>query len=661
MVVVGSVVPRRGTVSMTLQQRSGRGAWRTVAHAHASHGHYLLSARAPRRAGRLDVRAVAARDKRVIASSSVSSVSVRTGAPTTAAPGSAATVIAPRVVRSVPAPGSSGPVMLAGAQQVAPGSVLAVSVGPNTPEGFLGKVASVAHTSSGTIVQTVPATLEEAVPEGSFELDQATRVESAEAATSATVAKPATATAHDAAKGTHGAFNQDLSKSISCAGGATFAAQGTVGLDATPSLSISWSLLHGISARFTETVSASASLSGSVSASASCTFARTGLLREPAHLGTFVGDVLGIPVVVTFEGQVYLDGKAEVQGAASVGVAGQASASGGIAYSHGKASVIAPTTSLHFGAQGPSVTAGATLGAHVTPELQALLYGVGGPVFDAETGLDFSANTAKNPWWTLTAPLIVTASLQAPVVHLSTPKLTLYSHQFAIAQAPGGLAPPPPPPPTPTVPAVGPTVIDDEATAIPMEGASNYQEGDLSFESWSAATGQPAEVRAGLPGQLTSYRCVALIDNEALSQADVARLTDYLKAGGTVVAIGEHEGGPFEIGDETLNQLADSLGAGLSLNDDAVDFGPNETSGIIPSTLTEDVFTLGLNWASTVDVFGSAQPLVEAAEGGAYVVGEQHVGAGTFVMSGDSNMFTDDSFEAFDFYDNGQFVRDLCP
>jgi hypothetical protein len=670
LVVVGSVTSRHAAVSMGLQQRFGRGSWRTLAHARATHGRYLLSARAPRRAQRLDVRAVAVRAGRVLGSSRVSSVAVRAGAPTTAAPGGGATVVAPSAVRSVPAPGSPGAVVLAGAEQVAVGSVLAISVGPSTPDGFLGKVGSVTHASGGTIVDTVPATLEEALPEGSFELDQATRVDSAETAaeqSGAGVGRLGSASAHAAASGTNGTFNQNLSKSISCAGGATFAAQGTVGLNATPDLSISWSLFHGISARFTETVSASASLSGSVSASASCTFARTGLLREPARLGTFVGDVLGVPVVVAFEGQIYLDGKAEVQGAASVGVAGQASASGGIAYSHGKASVIAPTTSLHFGAQGPSVTTGATLGAHVTPELQALLYGVGGPVFDAETGLDFSANPAASPWWTLTAPLVVTASLKAPVVHLSTPALTLYSHTFAIAHAPGGLAAPSPPPalpppaPAPQVPATGPTLADDEATAIPMEGSVNYQEGDLTFDDWSQATGEPVEVAEALPSQLTGYRCVALIDNQSLSGAALAQLTGYLDAGGTIVAIGEHEGDPYVIGDDTLNQLASSLGVGLALDGNSVDYGDDTTFGIVPSTLTEGVFSLGDAWASSVDVFGSAEPLVEVAEGNADLVGEQTVGSGTFVMAGDSDMFTDDNFDVFDLDDNAQFVRDLCP
>ena len=163
-----------------------------------------------------------------------------------------------------------------------------------------------------------------------------------------------------------GTFNQDLSKALSCASGATFDATGNVGLKATPTFSLSWSLFHGVSASFTETVTASASLSGSLSGSANCTFDRIAVLAHPIELGTFVGDVFGIPIVVTIRGQLYLDGEANAQGSISAGVDGQLTARGGISYKGGHASVISPNASLSFGVQGPNVQASASLGAHVT-------------------------------------------------------------------------------------------------------------------------------------------------------------------------------------------------------------------------------------------------------------------------------------------------------
>jgi hypothetical protein len=70
---------------------------------------------------------------------------------------------------------------------------------------------------------------------------------------------------------------------------------------------------------------------------------------------------------------------------------------------------------------------------------------------------------------------------------------------------------------------------------------------------------------------------------------------------------------------------------------------------------------LGENWASTITVSGTAQPLVDSSEDAAPIVGAQPTGTGEFVMAGDSNMFTDNTYGAYAYQDNGQFVRDLCP
>ena len=43
------------------------------------------------------------------------------------------------------------------------------------------------------------------------------------------------------------------------------------------------------------------------------------------------------------------------------------------------------------------------------------------------------------------------------------------------------------------------------------------------------------------------------------------------------------------------------------------------------------------------------------------LVAYQSIGAGTVVLSGDSNMFSDNSDGAYEDADNGTFVDDLCP
>jgi hypothetical protein len=241
--------------------------------------------------------------------------------------------------------------------------------------------------------------------------------------------------------------------------------------------------------------------------------------------------------------------------------------------------------------------------------------------------------------------------------------LQLYHGCTSSTPAPAPTRPAPTPPPSPaapTVPAVGPTLVYDGQTAIPPEEESFEFEGDRSFNEWSEATGQTAVVNEVLPANITPDRCVVLLTNESLDEGQEAELAAYVRAGGTILALGEHEGGDYATADETLSRFAASLGVGLALNDDSHDSGPSTTYEIEPSPLTENVFSLGDNWVSTLEVSGAAQSLVGTADGEGTLVGTQTVGAGTFVMAGDSNIFTDDS-QGYDEDDNGQFAHDLCP
>lgn len=215
--------------------------------------------------------------------------------------------------------------------------------------------------------------------------------------------------------------------------------------------------------------------------------------------------------------------------------------------------------------------------------------------------------------------------------------------------------------PEPTVPATGPTLVYAGQSALPPEADSVEFTGDHSFEAWSAATGESAEVDETLPSTITPYRCVVLLTNESLGEIAEAELSAYLRQGGTIVALGEHEGGDYDLANETLSRFASFVGVGMSLVGGNHDYGQNTTYAIDPSPLTEGVFTLGDNWASTVEVSGAAEPLAGTADGEGTLVGAQKVANGTFVMAGDSNLFTDEDQGVYEDDDNGQFASDLCP
>jgi hypothetical protein len=623
----------------------------------SSPGSFMFSFRAPRRSGVLRVRVLVRQAHRTIGRSQIVRVNVHRGAPTTASPHTAVSVVPSGAVSSAPRPGRSGRIVLSGRRAFQPGSVIASSVGPGTPNGLLAKVVSVSTHNDVTTVQTEPTTIEAALPAGSFDLSNARRVTGQVASARRryeSTGAPGRA-AHTTPSDDGGTFTQRLAKSFSCSGNATFDATGSASLDATPTFKLSWSPFHGVSASFTETVKASASLSGSVTAAGDCSLDRTPVLAHPKLLGTFEGDVLGLPVVVAIKGQLYLDGNASASGSVSAGVSGSITAHGGIAYSHGHASLITPGAGLNYQVQGPTVQASASLGAHITPELQALLYGVGGPVFDATTGLDFNADTSLDPWWTLTAPLTVTAKLAAPDFDLSTPTLTLYHHTFTLAHAPGGFVTQPPP--QPTVPLTGPTLVDEESTA------GDPTSGDQTFNAWSSATGEEVDVLDALPSDMSSYRCVVLDINELLDPSDPATLATYLGEGGTVIALGEHTdgGGGFDEADATLNALASQLGSGITLNDDEIDASDTTTNNIDSSPLTVGVGAVGYNWASTLSVPSPASALVESADDSATLIASDSVDGGTLIVSGDSNAFSDNNDGFYSFDDNGQLVDDFCP
>jgi len=213
--------------------------------------------------------------------------------------------------------------------------------------------------------------------------------------------------------------------------------------------------------------------------------------------------------------------------------------------------------------------------------------------------------------------------------------------------------PAPPAPPAPQVPASGPAVVYTRDTEM------GSQAGDLDFYEWEEATAERTEVLDVLPANLTAYRCVILLVNESLEAQVETALAGYLHAGGTIVAIGEHEG--FDEADATLNRFASSLGVGLALNGDELDYGEQVTTNLFSDPLTAGVAEIGDNWVSGLSLSGTAQPLVASAEGSEPIIGTQVVGSGRFVMAGDSNMFSDNSYNSYLFQDNGRFVRNLCP
>ena len=443
-VLAGARVRIAGTAtgsvsSVELRQRRGR-RWVPIAAAGTGRrGRFVMRWAVPGRAGRAVVQVASVRRRVVIARTRTMTVRIALGGH-----GGRRTVVGrPGKVAALPPPGTSGDVRLRGAAGVAPGQVFALGYSANTPNGFLGRVLAVGSEANETVLQTQPASLEQAGATGTLDLATFHQVGGGGAADRKPGAQARSANA--------GIFNHGIGKAVKCSDGASASLAGSVSVALTPALHASFSLFHGLnSADFSLTGSASASLVANADASAGCTLKSTPLLAAPVRIATFTGAIGPIPVVVVLQGQIYVDGDLSGSATATSSVTASALVTGGIRYQrgHGFSPIFnGPSTSFHFSP--PTLTGTASAQANVEPAVQMLLYGVGGPQLGVKAGLAFSADTSANPWWTLKAPLSVEASLTAPDLDLASGALTLYHHTFEVANAGGPFASGPPGPPTP--------------------------------------------------------------------------------------------------------------------------------------------------------------------------------------------------------------------
>jgi hypothetical protein len=306
---------------------------------------------------------------------------------------------------------------------LAAGDVIAAGVSDATPDGLLRMVTSVSQGASGTvIVDTKPATLDQAIASGSFVVssDSASQTSSTSALQSH-ASKP---------------LKQRIDRSLSCGAGASISLTGSVTLQ--PRWKVSVHLGGSPSAKFTASFTESASLAAAAEANANCSLSPVPLLPHPLHLPTIAVFVGFVPVVVEPEVQFYLTASGSVTAALSTSVTQTFTASAGVDYQNGGYHPFSTVkNSFTFVPPAPpTVTADAK--AAVGPELDLLFYGVGGPELDAQASLDLSVDTTKTPWWTLSGGLNIGGGLTVPALDLKYSNDAIFKVSKVIAQAPTG-------------------------------------------------------------------------------------------------------------------------------------------------------------------------------------------------------------------------------
>ncbi|HKP88604.1 MAG TPA: hypothetical protein VJT75_01400 [Thermoleophilaceae bacterium] len=410
LVATGTVTnPGRGA-SVRLQQSTG-GRWVQRARSGLKKGKFTLKWTVPAKAGGVTLRAAVVRGGKVVAATTARHVLVKRRV----------AVISPDKVSSAPTTGARGTIVVDGDSSAKAGDVVAMGTGPNTPYGFLGKVASVSHSDGDTQITTEPTTLLDAVPTGQID----------------TTVTPGLRRVKGKGRVPRLA-KQNVSKVVSCEAGGSVEVHGSVTV--TPSVKFKahwhwdwrpWN--NGVdTASLTGTLTADAELAASAQAAASCSIDKTQIAQ--INLPPIDLQVGPVPVVLVPRILVYVSAEGSVSATVSTGIRGTVSGTAGIHYDDGDFDYDG-NADASWSYDPPNAQASAELGGRIIPAFQMLLYGVAGPELAFSTGLQFSADTDDDPWWTLTAPVDLNASLKAPLLKLDSGELNLFHHDFPIAEA----------------------------------------------------------------------------------------------------------------------------------------------------------------------------------------------------------------------------------
>ncbi len=284
------------------------------------------------------------------------------------------TSISPDQVLSLPSPGDNT-LVLAGARPLSPGDFLTAPPGTNVPSGFLVKVLGSTVTGGQTHVQTQPASLYEAVPNGSIAAD----LGNLGSATPLNADARTVSRALRASAASGGDTNVPFDQHVSCEGSAEMNLSGSLDASLVPHLDLQWHKFFGVPtgidhAAATVDADLSAHAQAGVSAAASCELEEVTLL-DPQW--TVLVEVGPVPVPVTIDVPIKASASASASGSIQVSAEANMQGSLGIQYDDGDVSGIKTLTK----------SAGVTHSVESQAELQARI----GPGIGIEAGWDIPA------------------------------------------------------------------------------------------------------------------------------------------------------------------------------------------------------------------------------------------------------------------------------
>jgi len=267
----------------------------------------------------------------------------------------------------------------------APGEILASGPTTDRPDGYLVKVDTASTSGSVSTITAVPATLAQAIPEGSLNLERL--FSSLDAAVNSAGVTSNTRAAHSISPHAAGPLG------LSCGTGGTINVSPSIGFTFQgASANIDWSLFH-TKASVSLDYGVSTSLSVSATGAADCT-ANLPLVQVD---GPPIVIDAGIPVVLDATYSSTLTGTASASGSLSQTLSENLGVSMTADYPPDFSASVTPKSS------GMTVQSdvSASMDLSVTASVGIKIYGTAGVEIDAGPDLKFSIDPSATPWWKL--------------------------------------------------------------------------------------------------------------------------------------------------------------------------------------------------------------------------------------------------------------------
>ncbi len=330
-------------------------------------------------------------------------------------------------------------------EALADGDVIAGGVTPHTPDGFLRKVTAVSVDGDRVVVQTVQATLEEAIERGRIEGGQTLTPQDVRAAS-----QGAGVRLKSMPRGTDvGVFEIEVNHVLSDEDGDPqttsdqVRAVGTISF--APSYTFELDIDHATIRRLTFVYTTTETVELEIQSQVEIVE-----VHERQKLASYEFLPLEIPVgILPVLITPVLTVEAGVDGSVSVGMSTSASHSmtraADLRYDAGNWS-LEPCVKRDFEYTPPSVSVTSRAQVYAGPKLELLIYGVVGPTCAVHGYLAFDADAGRTPWWELYAGLRGEVGVEVEVLSrvIARYSATLFDEKWPLAQAetPPELPPP---------------------------------------------------------------------------------------------------------------------------------------------------------------------------------------------------------------------------